>query len=95
MAVVDGGVDRIRRQGRGIVPLQLDQGARQVMPVALRRGKGIRLEFVAPREEIENPREPARDRRREHHEQQQDRHRHLGEGRRRQTEDGVKPGLAG
>ena len=46
MGVIDRGIDRVRRQRRGVVALQLDEGAGQVIRIGVAGGVGIRLELV-------------------------------------------------
>src|SRR5687768_10611082 len=47
MGMVDHGIDRVGRERRGVVALQLHQGACQVSRIAVAGGVGIRLELVS------------------------------------------------
>lgn len=49
MGVVDAGVQRVRCQGRGVVPVQLDQRPDQIRGRGLGRGVGVRLELMGAR----------------------------------------------
>src|SRR5690606_9924209 len=50
MRVVERRMHRVRRQRRGVVLVQLDQGAGEAAGIGERGGEGVRLELVAARE---------------------------------------------